>query len=75
MLGFLCVVLFLWLSFKAMGLILRLSWAVWKVLAGLVLALALPFLLVCLLVMGGIFLLLPVLAVGILYAILKACTR
>lgn len=74
MLGFLCVVLFLWLAFKAMGLILRLSWAVWKVLAGLVLALALPFLLVCLLVMGGIFLLLPLIAVGILYAVLKACT-
>ena len=74
MLAFLCVVLFLWLGFKILGLLLRLSWSIWKVLAGLVLALCVPFLIVCLVVLGGIFLLLPLIAVGLLYAILKACT-
>lgn len=73
MLAFLCVVLFLWLGFKILGLLLRLSWSIWKVLAGLVLALCVPFLIVCLVVLGGIFLL-PLIAVGLLYAILKACT-
>lgn len=74
MLAFLCILLFFWLGFKILGLLLRLSWSIWKVLAGLVLALCVPFLIVCLVVLGGIFLLLPLIAVGILYAILKACT-
>lgn len=74
MLAFLCILVFLWLGFKILGLLLRLSWSIWKVLAGLVLALCVPFLIVCLVVLGGIFLLLPLIAVGLLYAILKACT-
>lgn len=72
--GFLCVLVFFWLAFKILGLIFRLSWTIWKVIAGLVLSLSVPFLFVCLLVLGGIFLLLPLIAVGLLYAILKACT-
>lgn len=74
MVAFLCILLFFWLGIKILGLIFHLSWSIWKVVAGLILALCVPFLIVCLVVLGGIFLLLPLIAVGLLYAILKACT-
>lgn len=74
MVAFLCILLFFWLGIKILGLIFCLSWTIWKVVAGLILALCVPFLIVCLVVLGGIFLLLPLIAVGLLYAILKACT-
>lgn len=74
MLAFLCVVLFLWLGFKILGLLFRFSWSIWKLVAGLVLTLCVPFLIACLVVLGGIFLLMPLIVLGILYAILKVCT-
>ena len=69
MLELLIIVLSLWLSWKFLGLAFRVTWGAAKIIAGLLFALALPLLVVCVLFAGGLVLLLPAaliaLAVGI----------
>ena len=55
----LVIILFCWLSFKAIGLALTLTWGAAKILAALLFAIAVPVLFVCLLFAGGVVLLLP----------------
>lgn len=69
----LVIVLFIWLSVKAIGLALTLTWGMAKILASILFAIALPALIVCLLFAGGLVLLVPVLLVAGAVAILKAC--
>ena len=49
------------------------TWGVTKVVASILIGLALPVLLVCFLFVGGIALLLPVALIGIAVGILKSC--
>ena len=65
--------LFLWLAVKAIGLCLRLTWGITKLAAGLLIVLAFPALLGCLLFVGGIGLLIPLAMITIAAGILKAC--
>ena len=65
--------LFLWLAVKAIGLCLRLTWGLTKIVAGILIVLAFPALLGCLLFMGGIALLVPVAMIAIAAGIIKAC--
>ena len=51
--------LFGWLFFHSIGLALHLTWCAAKVIAALLFAVALPVLLVCLFVAGGLLLLVP----------------
>lgn len=74
MMELLALVLFLWLLVKAVGLALRLTWGAAKIIAGLLVALALPVLFVCLVFVGGVALLLPLALIGAAVGILKACT-
>ena len=59
--------LFGWLFFHSIGLALHLTWCAAKVIA------ALPVLLVCLFVAGGLLLLVPLGLIGAAFGILKFC--
>lgn len=50
----LTVVIFIWLMFKAIGLAVKLTWGVAKVSASILIGIALPVLIVCMLFVGGI---------------------
>ena len=67
----LAVVIFVWLMFKALGLVFRLTWSVTKLVAGLLMAVAFPLLVVCLVFAWGLLLLVPLGLMGIAWAILK----
>lgn len=67
------MIVFVWLFVKAAALAFRLSWGVAKVLASLLMAIALPVLVVCLVFVGGMALMVPILVLGAAFAIVKAC--
>lgn len=69
----LTVVLFVWLMGKAIGLAFKLTWGVAKVAASILMVVALPALVLCLLFAGGIALIVPLAIVGIAVGILKTC--
>lgn len=69
----LSVVLFGWLFVKTVGLALRLTWGIAKIVAGILMVIALPALILCLLFVGGIALLIPIALIGIAAAIVSAC--
>lgn len=69
----LTVVLFVWLLGKAIGLAFKLTWGVAKAAASILMVIALPVLILCLLFAGGIALIVPLAIVGIAVGILKAC--
>lgn len=61
MLELLITVLFLWLSYKFIGLALKITWGVAKLIASLLFIVALPSLVFCILFAGGLLLIIPVL--------------
>ena len=65
--------LFGWLYFHSIWLALHLTWCAAKVIAALLFAVALPVLLVCLFVAGGLLLLVPLGLIGAAFGILKFC--
>lgn len=69
----LVVVAFFYLMFKAIGLTFRLTWGIAKIVAAVLMGLALPVLIICFLFVGGIALLVPLVMIGIAAGILKAC--
>ena len=68
----LTLVIFIWLLVKTIGLAFRLTWGVAKIIASILMVLALPVLIICLLFVGGIALLVPVVMIAIAAGILKA---
>lgn len=73
MFDILVLMLFGWLFIKAVGLAFRVTWGLAKIIAVVLFVLALPTLIGCFLVVGGIALLIPVVLVAIAWGILKAC--
>jgi hypothetical protein len=69
----LVTVLCIWLFIKGIGLALKIAWGMAKITATILMALALPALVLCLLFAGGVLLLVPVALVAIAVGILKAC--
>ena len=69
----LTVAVFVWLMFKVVGLMFRLTWGIAKLIAGILLFLAAPVLVVCLLFVGGFFLLIPVGLLALALMIVSAC--
>ena len=65
-------VIFVWLLVKAIGLAFKLTWGAAKVITSVLLALAVPVLIFCVLFVGGIALIVPIVLAGIAVAILKA---
>lgn len=70
----LVLALFVWLFVKAIGLTFRVTWGLAKIIAVILFALAVPALFVCILVIGGAAILIPVALVAAAFGILKACT-
>ena len=73
MLELVITVLFCWLFFKALGLTFRLAWGVTKFVVWLLFALALPMMIGCLMLAGGLLLLVPLALVGLAFGLVKAC--
>ena len=73
MLEILVTVLFCWLFFKAAGLAFRVAWGVAKIIASLLLVLAVPFLILGLVFAGGLVLFIPVVMIAIALAVLADC--
>ena len=73
MLELLVLILFGWIFFGAIKLMFKIAWGLAKVLAVILLVLALPSLIGCLLYASGIVLLLPVILIGTAWGLLKIC--
>lgn len=73
MFEFLMIIFFLWLMIKAIGFALKLTWGAAKIAASILMVVALPVLVLCLLFAGGLLLIIPVILVGIAAGILKSC--
>jgi len=73
MLDILLIVLFCWLFYQAIRLTFRVAWGAAKVIAVILFILALPSLLGCALLAGGLLLLAPMALVGLGILILRAC--
>lgn len=69
----LILIAFAWLFIKAIGLAFKVTWGLAKVVAVILFVLALPSLIGCFLIAGGIALLIPLALVGAACGILKAC--
>ena len=69
----LIVVCFGWLMIKTLGLVFKLTWGAAKIAAGILVGLACPILILCLIFVGGLVLLIPLIMVGIAAGIVKAC--
>lgn len=70
----LVLIVFFWLFGGAVRLALRVSWGLAKIAAVVLFITALPVLIGCLLLAGGVILLLPLLLVGAACVILSSCT-
>lgn len=71
----LSVIVFVWLLIKAISLALKLTWGMTKIIAGILIVLTLPMLIVFLLFVGGAILIIPVAMIGIAAGIMKSCIR
>ena len=69
----LAIILFIWLLGKAIGLAIKLAWGVAKAAASILMVIALPALVLCLLFAGGIALIVPLAIIGLAVGILKTC--
>ena len=73
MLELLTVIVFLWLVAKTVGLAFKLTWGAAKVVASILIAVAFPVLIVCMVFVGGVALLVPLAVIGLAFGIVKAC--
>lgn len=69
----LTIAVFIWLLAKSIGLALKLTWGMAKIVASILIALALPGLILCLVFAGGMLLLIPLGMVAISAGILRTC--
>lgn len=63
----------IWLFFKAVGMAVRLTWGLTKIIASVLFTIAMPILIGCLLFAGGLVILVPLALIGIAFGLLKAC--
>ena len=69
----LTIAIFIWLLVKSISFMFKLTWGVAKIVASLLMVVALPILIVCLVFVSGIVLLVPIILIAIAAGILKAC--
>lgn len=69
----LITIVFAWLMIKAVGMAFKLTWGAAKVVASILMTIALPLLIVCVVFVGGIALILPVGLIVLSMGILKSC--
>ncbi len=73
MLEILVTLLSLWLFIGCIKLTFKLAWGTTKIIASVLLALAVPLLILCLIFAGGVVILLPALLIAGAFALLKKC--
>lgn len=73
MVELLVLVLFCWIFFGSIRLMFKIAWGLAKILAVILLVLALPSLIGCLLFASGAILLVPIALVFIAWGLLKTC--
>lgn len=73
MFSFLVTILIFWIAFKSLKILLPLTWGLVKIMCTVLLILAAPALVICLLFAGGIMLLLPLGLVAGAFMLGKAC--
>lgn len=66
------IILCRWLFFKGIGLAFKITWGVAKVIATILLVLAAPALILCLIFAGGVALFVPMAMVAIAFGLLKS---
>ena len=71
----LTIIVFAWLLIKTIGLAFKLTWGMAKIVASILMVLALPLLIVCLLFVSGAILIVPVAMIGIAAGIMKSCIK
>ena len=69
----LTIVIFIWLLVKTIGLAFRLTWGMAKIIATIMMVIALPVLIFCLVFVGGLALMIPIAVIGLAFGLLKAC--
>ena len=69
----LTIAIFVWLLVKTIGLAFRLTWGVAKVIASILMVIALPVLIICLVFVGDLALMIPIAVIGLAFGLLKAC--
>ena len=69
----LTTVIFIWLLVKTIGLAFRLTWGMAKIIATIMMVIALPVLIFCLVFVGGLALMIPIAVIGMAFGLLKAC--
>ena len=69
----LTTVIFIWLLVKTIGLAFRLTWGMAKIIATIMMVIALPVLIFCLMFVGGLALMIPIAVIGIAFGLLKVC--
>lgn len=72
MLDILITILFCWLFLKVLGLVFKAAWGTAKIAASILLGIAVPMLIGCLVFAGGLLLLIPLALIGIAFGLLKA---
>ncbi len=73
MFNIIITVVFIWLMIKAIGFALKLTWGTARIVASILIVIALPVLILFLLFAGGVLLLIPLAMVGIAAGVLKSC--
>ena len=73
MFNIIITVVFIWLMIKAIGFALKLTWGAARIVASILMVIALPVLILFLLFAGGALLLIPLAMVGIAAGVLKSC--
>ncbi len=73
MLELLLTVLCIWLASKVLKLLFKVAWGTTKLAASILLGLALPILILCLVFAGGLLLLIPVALVAAAFWLLDKC--
>ena len=66
------IILCAWLFIKGIGLAFKITWGIAKIIATVLLILAAPSLIVCLVFAGGVALLVPIAMVSIAFGLLKS---
>lgn len=73
MLEIVLTLLFVWIFFKAFKLAFKVAWGAAKIIASILLAVACPLLVLCLIFVGGAVLLIPVAMIALALGLLKRC--
>lgn len=74
MIEILISILAIWLLIKAISLAFKITWGVAKIVATILMVLAIPIFIVCLIFVGGFFLLIPVALIAGAIGLLKICS-